>query len=245
MNRDQLARAAHEINRAYCAALGDATQSAWEDAQDWQQASALAGVDMHLANPKATPEDSHASWLAQKEADGWKFGPIKDAEKKEHPCFMPYDQLPAEQKAKDYLFRAVVHTLKDVPGASVQVAVDSAFTPVKYIGARASYTDGTYGTKINWQRGDTRMVPVAAARLMLAHKDVYELGEAVNELPVLPAKPSEEDETQDMRDSIANMDKAALETFAKTHFNTSIDKRSSIAAIRAQVTGLFDQFGIV
>lgn len=244
MNRDQLARAAHEINRAYCAALGDATQVAWEDAPDWQQASALLGVDMHLANPDATPEDSHASWLAQKEADGWKFGPVKDAEKKEHPCFMPYDQLPAEQKAKDYLFRAVVHTLKDVPGASTQVAVDSAFTPVKYIGARENYTDGTYGTKINWSRGDTRMVPVAAARLMLTHKDVYELGEAVNELPILPAKPSEEDDTQDMRDAIANMDHSALATYAKTHFNVKIDKRKDVGALRAQVTGLFDQFGL-
>jgi hypothetical protein len=37
---------------------------------------------------------------------------VKDAEKKEHPCFRPYDELPAEQKIKDALFIAVVHALR-------------------------------------------------------------------------------------------------------------------------------------
>ena len=36
---------------------------------------------------------------------------VKDAERKEHPCCVPYDALPVEQKTKDYLFRAVVHAL--------------------------------------------------------------------------------------------------------------------------------------
>lgn len=109
---EHIARVSHEINRAYCAALGDTSQAAWEGAPDWQKASALAGVQFHIENPDAGPEASHVSWLKQKEADGWKYGPVKDADKKEHPCFMPYDGLPAEQRAKDYLFRAVVHSLK-------------------------------------------------------------------------------------------------------------------------------------
>jgi hypothetical protein len=71
----------------------------------------MTGVKLHLENPSATPENSHESWLAEKAAAGWKFGPKKDPEKKEHPCFRPYAELPADQKAKDYLFRAVVHSL--------------------------------------------------------------------------------------------------------------------------------------
>lgn len=109
---ESIARVCHEVNRAYCQALGDDTQPAWEDAPEWQRQSALAGVNAHWQNPNMSPADSHASWYKQKEADGWKYGPVKDAEKKEHPCFVPYDQLPIEQRAKDYLFRAVVHTLK-------------------------------------------------------------------------------------------------------------------------------------
>lgn len=102
---------AHEVNRAYCQALGDTSQPAWEDAPEWQRISAAGGVAFHLANPSAGPDHSHNNWLAEKRTAGWKFGPVKDAEKKEHPCFVPYEELPVEQKAKDYLFRGVVHAL--------------------------------------------------------------------------------------------------------------------------------------
>lgn len=44
--------------------------------------------------------------------EGWKYGPIKDADKKEHPCMVPFADLPAAQQAKDYIFRAVVHALR-------------------------------------------------------------------------------------------------------------------------------------
>lgn len=111
MTAEQIARVCHEVNRAYCASLGDASQVAWEAAPDWQKASAVAGVQMILNDPATTPEQSHESWLAQKTADGWTYGPVKDAEKKEHPCFVPYHELPESQRAKDYLFGAVVRAL--------------------------------------------------------------------------------------------------------------------------------------
>lgn len=110
MNTTDIARVAHEVNRAYCQALGDHSQLAWEDAPDWQKKSAVGGVLFHIANPEAGPDHSHIEWL--KEKVGWKYGPVKDPEKKEHPCFVPYDLLPVEQQAKDYLFRGVVHALK-------------------------------------------------------------------------------------------------------------------------------------
>lgn len=112
MKTEEIARVAHEINRAYCASLGDDSQPKWEDAPDWQKSSAIKGVEFHLANPDAAPSHSHDEWLKEKQETGWKFGSVKDPEKKEHPCFVPYDELPAEQKAKDYLFKAVVESLK-------------------------------------------------------------------------------------------------------------------------------------
>lgn len=108
---ETIARACHEVNRAYCAALGDLSQPTWEDAPDWQKNSARAGVTMHLANPNAGPQASHESWMAQKQAEGWIFGAVKRPEAKEHPCMVPFDQLPPEQQAKDYIFRAVVHAM--------------------------------------------------------------------------------------------------------------------------------------
>lgn len=108
---ERIAEVAHEANRAYCRALGDDSQPAWADAPGWQRESAITGVHFHAANANATPEDSHKSWLDEKKADGWKWGAKKDPDAKEHPCFVPYSELPQEQRAKDYIFSAVVKTM--------------------------------------------------------------------------------------------------------------------------------------
>lgn len=108
---EQIARVAHEANRGYCAGLGDSSQPAWSKAPAWQKSSAVNGVRFHLDNPGAGPVQSHNNWRRQKAADGWKFGRKKDPEKKRHPCMVPYEQLPVEQRLKDSLFIAVVRAL--------------------------------------------------------------------------------------------------------------------------------------
>lgn len=110
LSKLEIAQVCHEVNRAYCAALGDTSQTPWKEAPEWQKKSAVTGVELHQAID-AGPEASHESWMAQKIADGWKFGPEKDADKKEHPCIVPFGELPRDQQAKDYIFRAVVHAL--------------------------------------------------------------------------------------------------------------------------------------
>lgn len=109
---EQIAEMAHENNRAYCHALGDYSQSPWRMLPKEIKDSAIDGVTFHIANPDATPEQSHKNWLAFKKEQGWVYGPVKDMEKKEHPCFVPYGELPLEQRVKDFLFAAVVDTLK-------------------------------------------------------------------------------------------------------------------------------------
>jgi len=106
-----IARVCHEANRAYCAAIGDASQVPWADAPEWQRSSAVSGVKFCIANPDAPPSANHDSWLEEKRRTGWKYGPVKDPEKREHPCFVPYNELPEEQKAKDALFKAIVGAL--------------------------------------------------------------------------------------------------------------------------------------
>lgn len=108
---EQTARVCHEANRAYCQTIGDDSQPSWDDAPEWQRDSAIKGVKFHIANlsvgTKPLPSSSHESWLEEKRAEGWRYGPVKDAEKKTHPCFMPYAALPLEQRLKDYIFAAI------------------------------------------------------------------------------------------------------------------------------------------
>ena len=105
-----IAKVCHEVNRAYCDTVGDPSQKAWEKADDWQRTSAIEGVDFFVRT-RATAEELHENWCRDKIEAGWSYGPVKDAEKKEHPCLVPYNKLPMEQRVKDYLFRAVVKAL--------------------------------------------------------------------------------------------------------------------------------------
>ena len=113
MTNEQIARVCHEVNRAYCESIGDMSQGPWEDAPEWQRVSARMGVDLHRMG-EFGPEASHMSWMAQKLADGWKWGPAKDPVAKEHPCLVEFKDLPVSQQAKDFIFRAVVHSLRDL-----------------------------------------------------------------------------------------------------------------------------------
>lgn len=113
MTIQQAAEICHEANKAYCNAINDYSQAHWNDAPQWQRDSAVAGVKHKLANPQSTPEDQHVAWCNHKVADGWKYGPVKDADKKEHPCLVPYGDLPVEQRVKDELFTAIVKALSD------------------------------------------------------------------------------------------------------------------------------------
>lgn len=108
----KIARICHEANRAYCQSIGDNSQADWDNAPDWQKNSAVLGVEFHIANPNAGDAASHESWLRQKVNEGWVYGSVKDPDKKQHPCMVPFTALPVEQQRKDSLFRSIVHALK-------------------------------------------------------------------------------------------------------------------------------------
>lgn len=105
---EEIAGQCHEMNRQYCEALGDTSQPLWDKAPQWQRESAINGVMFALQSIDSTPEDSHNNWMSHKAADGWVYGEVKDPDKKEHPCMVPYSQLPASQRFKDVLFRTIV-----------------------------------------------------------------------------------------------------------------------------------------
>ena len=111
MKIEQIAELCHEVNKAYCEALGDFSQKHWHGAEEWQRESAINGVEFILQNPNSSPSANHENWLKTKLADGWKYGSVKDPENKLHPCILPFDDLPVPQKAKDHIFRAIVETI--------------------------------------------------------------------------------------------------------------------------------------
>lgn len=107
-----IARVCHEANRGLQRAwpsAGIAPAPPWEACGEEMRDSAIAGVQGVLDG--RTPEESHEGWLAFKREHGWVYGPVKSATDKTHPCMVPYDDLPPQDRIKDHLFNAVVNTL--------------------------------------------------------------------------------------------------------------------------------------
>lgn len=110
MTPAEIARVCHEANRALQIVTGDpAVSPPWDEAPEWQRSSAIEGVQAALDG--ASPEKLHESWCETKIRDGWVYGEVKGAEARTHPCLVSYEELPAEQRAKDHLFGAVVAAL--------------------------------------------------------------------------------------------------------------------------------------
>lgn len=109
-----IGRVCHEANRALQIVLGEEPSAHWDDADDDMRSSTINGVMEALDG--ATPENLHEIWVAAKAEQGWVNGETKDPVARTHPCMMPYEDLPKEQKLKDHLFAAIVGTIAAIAG---------------------------------------------------------------------------------------------------------------------------------
>jgi hypothetical protein len=108
----RIAQVTHEAMRAWQKANGQAPAPPWSRAPKWMKEASVASVTWRINNPNATASAQHDQWMAQKTADGWKFGKTKDAKKKTHPMMTPYRSLPEFEQRKDALVNAVVDALR-------------------------------------------------------------------------------------------------------------------------------------
>lgn len=118
LNKDFIeatARMCHEINRVMQAMnAGEELSKTWNDYDEDYKEIARRGVRKALEG--STPEEQHEAWLKDKAADGWVYGPVKDFEKKTHPCMVRYEDLDTVDKFKDMMFITVVDEMKRLYG---------------------------------------------------------------------------------------------------------------------------------
>lgn len=127
---EQIARVAHEVNRSYSEAIGEPAKPSWEDAPEHQRVSLRKGIQFIIDNPNAQARDSHDSWMQEKIRTGWHWGPKLDEIRMEHPQFLPYEQIPTEQRAKDFIFSTLVKQLAAVEGSASVGYVNIVSEPV-------------------------------------------------------------------------------------------------------------------
>lgn len=145
--------------------------------------------------------------------------------------------------------------------------------PVKvtYIGKREPWFDRLYDTGLSFVCGQSRVLPWDMAPKFLRHADLFEeyQGEpkddeaqvdettddeaAADDTKKLLDEQSEKDkaknnkqvELQALYDQVASMDKDGLKNFAEANYQQKINKSKSLDNLRAEVTGMIDQFGVV
>jgi hypothetical protein len=115
---EEIAKVAHQANKALCEANGDYSQTSWEYAPEWQKESAIDTILTIFNTPKTTPEDLHEIWMKKKIEEGWVYGEEKDTEKRTHPCIVPYDKLYPFQRAKDKVFVQIVKAIRETAVAN-------------------------------------------------------------------------------------------------------------------------------
>lgn len=105
---EDLAHLVHDVNKEICETLGDYSQPSWYSLPLRTVKSIYNGIEFLENNPSSDNVASHENWCKFMKLHGWKYGPVKDSKKKEHPCLVPYEDLPNEQKIKDAVFRGIV-----------------------------------------------------------------------------------------------------------------------------------------
>jgi ryanodine receptor 2 len=62
---------------------------------------------------------THDIWGQRRIRDGWTYGPTRDDAKKEHPCLVPYEDLPESEKKYDR--DTAIETLKAIVALGYQI----------------------------------------------------------------------------------------------------------------------------
>jgi len=65
-----------------------------------------------LALTEQVAVNVHEVWAATRITEGWKYGPKRDDDRKEHPCLVTYSEL--SENEKEYDRKTVVETLKTI-----------------------------------------------------------------------------------------------------------------------------------
>ena len=65
-----------------------------------------------LALSEILAKNTHEVWASKRIADGWSYGDVRNDNKKQHPCIIPYEEL--TETEKDYDRATSLESLKAI-----------------------------------------------------------------------------------------------------------------------------------
>lgn len=113
MTTTDIAEIFHQANHVYSRTLGlESEFPTWKETPQVTRDALRDRVQRRLDHPDDPQSMEHDLWVAKKVSQGWKLGPVKDADKKEHPYMTPYDEVPERERDRDEIFIAIVLALR-------------------------------------------------------------------------------------------------------------------------------------
>lgn len=73
-----------------------------------------------LHSAELLAKNTHENWSAQRMADGWTYGPVRNDALKQHPGLVPYESLPESEK--EYDRRTAMETLKTILAMGFEIS---------------------------------------------------------------------------------------------------------------------------
>ncbi len=67
-------------------------------------------------------KNTHEVWAKERLEQGWRWGPVRSDAKKEHPCLIPYEDLPESEKVYDR--NTAMETLKAIVAMGYEIRFD-------------------------------------------------------------------------------------------------------------------------
>jgi hypothetical protein len=73
---------------------------------------------------EALARNAHEIWARQRMNEGWRYGSSRDDQRKEHPCLVPYEQLPESEK--EYDRRTAMESIKMIQALGYRISRQGA-----------------------------------------------------------------------------------------------------------------------
>lgn len=109
---EKIARVAHEACRTWAKLNDQPVPPSWDALDASCQAAIIMGV--RFSWDGVAVSELHNRWVKYMYAQGWKFGPIRDMEKRVSPNLISFEQLPFREQIKDHIFKGVVDTFREI-----------------------------------------------------------------------------------------------------------------------------------
>lgn len=71
----------------------------------------------------------HEEWMRRRLSEGWRLGAVRDDSRREHPCLVPYDELPESEK--EYDRATALETLRFIQNQGYEIRKKTDFKVLK------------------------------------------------------------------------------------------------------------------